>query len=100
MQCSICVVAWGLAQQAAQCTTRAAAAAAAVPPARLASSHTCRAPLQVIGLAQQASSASWWGGRQLALSSADGAVAVALLPGLINQLGDMPTKFAPGALSC
>lgn len=39
---------------------------------------------------------AWWGPRVLAVAAADGAVALARLPGSVNILGAAPVRFAPG----
>lgn len=41
--------------------------------------------------------AAWWSPRHLAVASSCGSVAVALLPGALNVLGDCPLGFAPAA---
>jgi hypothetical protein len=41
-------------------------------------------------------SVAWWGPRVLAVAAADGSVALARLPGIVNILGAAPARFAAG----
>lgn len=43
-------------------------------------------------------SVSWWGSRVLAVSGANGSVALVRLPGSVNVLGAAPAKFTSGGV--